>query len=70
MSERKPTAFPILMKNDICSLIQAADGVYQIRFSNRAANVYLVRGSARTILIDVGLSTNYPYLVECLKHLG
>jgi hydroxyacylglutathione hydrolase len=67
MSERKPTAFPILMKNDTCSLIQAADDVYQIRFSNRAANAYLVRGSARTIMIDVGLSTNYPALVECLN---
>ncbi len=70
MSERKPTAFPILMKNDICSLIQAADDVYQIRFSNRAANAYLVRGSARTILIDVGLSSNYPAMVECLTFVG
>lgn len=67
MSERKPTAFPTLMKNDTCSLIQAADDVYQIRFSNRAANAYLVRGSARTILIDVGLSSNYPAMVECLN---
>ena len=48
MSDRKPTAFPILTKNDVCSLIQAADDVYQIRFSNRAANAYLVRGSARS----------------------
>ena len=55
------------MKNDICSLIQAADDVYQIRFKNRAANAYLVRGSARTILIDVGLSSNYPAMVECLE---
>lgn len=67
MSDRKPTSFPILMKNDTCSLIQAADDVYQIRFSNRAANAYLVRGSARTILIDVGLSSNYPAMVECLN---
>ena len=37
MSDGKPTAFPVLMKNDTCSLIQAADDVYQIRFSNRAA---------------------------------
>ncbi|WP_456622589.1 MULTISPECIES: MBL fold metallo-hydrolase [unclassified Bradyrhizobium] len=70
MSDRKPTAFPILMKNDVCSLIQAADNVYQIRFSNRAANAYLVRGSARTILIDVGLSSNYPALAECLNFAG
>jgi len=49
MSDRKPTVFPVLMKNDTCSLIQAADDVYQIRFSNRAANAYLVRGSARRL---------------------
>ena len=70
MSDRKPTPFPILLNNEVCSLVQADENVYQIRFKNRAANVYLVRGSARTILIDVGLSTNYPYLVECLNHLG
>ncbi|MGL1595049.1 MBL fold metallo-hydrolase, partial [Vibrio parahaemolyticus] len=39
-------------------------------FKNRAANAYLVRGSKRTIMIDVGLSTNYPSLVACLDHLG
>ena len=70
MSDRKPTPFPVLLNNEVCSLVQADENVYQIRFKNRAANVYLVRGSARTILIDVGLSTNYPYLVECLNHLG
>jgi len=70
MSDRKPSPFPILLNNEVCSLIQADENVYQIRFKNRAANAYLVRGSARTILIDVGLSSNYPYLVECLNHLG
>ena len=70
MSERKPSPFPVLLNNDICSLIQAAEDVYQIRFKNRAANAYLVRGSKRTIMIDVGLSSNYSHLLECLQHLG
>ncbi|MBV9980856.1 MBL fold metallo-hydrolase [Bradyrhizobium sp.] len=70
MSDRKPIPFPILLNNEVCSLIQADEDVYQIRFKNRAANAYLMRGSARTILIDVGLSTNYPHLVECLNHVG
>ena len=60
MSDRKPSPFPVLLKNDVCSLIQAAEDVYQIRFNNRAANAYLVRGKSRTIMIDVGLSSNYP----------
>ena len=70
MSDRKPSPFPILLNNDVCSLIQAAEDVYQIRFKNRAANAYLVRGSKRTIMIDVGLSSNYSHLLECLQHLG
>jgi hydroxyacylglutathione hydrolase len=70
MSDRKLSPFPILLNNDVCSLIQAAEDVYQIRFKNRAANAYLIRGSKRTIMIDVGLSSNYPHLLECLQHLG
>src|SRR5437764_7877352 len=70
MSDRKPSPFPVLLNNDVCSLIQAAENVYQIRFKNRAANAYLVRGRSRTIMIDVGLSSNYPHLLTCLDHLG
>ena len=70
MSDRKPTRFPILLDNEMCSLIQADENVYQIRFKNRAANAYLVRGKSRTILIDVGLSSNYPHLLTCLAHVG
>ena len=70
MSDRKPSPFPVLLDNAVCSLIQAAEDVYQIRFKNRAANAYLVRGKSRTIMIDVGLSTNYPHLLTCLNHVG
>jgi hydroxyacylglutathione hydrolase len=69
MSDRRPSPFKTLLDSDVCSLIQAADDVYQIRFKNRAANAYLVRGSSRTIMIDVGLSSNYPHLLTCLNHL-
>ena len=69
MSDRKASPFPILLNNDVCSLIQAAEDVYQIRFKNRAANAYLVRGKSRTIMIDVGLTSNFPALLECLNHL-
>ena len=69
MSDRKPSPFPVLLNNDVCSLIEAAQDVYQIRFKNRAANAYLVRGSKRTIMIDVGLSSNFPALRECLQHI-
>jgi hydroxyacylglutathione hydrolase len=70
MSGREAGPFSTLLTNDVCSLIQAAEGVYQIRPRNRAANAYLVRGSSRTIMIDVGLSSNFPAVLECLNHLG
>ena len=70
MSDRRPSPFKTLFDTEVASLIQAADDVYQVRFKNRAANAYLVRGSKRTIMIDVGLSTNYPHLVACLGHIG
>ena len=69
MSDQEPGSFLTLLTNDVCSLIQAAEGVYQIRPRNRAANAYLVRGSSRTIMIDVGLSSNFPALLECLNHV-
>ena len=46
------------------------DDGYQIRFKNRAANAYLAVESKRTILIDVGLSWNFPHLLACLNHVG
>ena len=70
MSDRRPSPFKTLLDSEACTLIEAAPDVYQIRFKNRAANAYLVRGSKRTILIDVGLSTNYPHLLACLAHVG
>ncbi|WP_426436545.1 MBL fold metallo-hydrolase [Bradyrhizobium genosp. P] len=70
MSDRRPSPFKTLFDTDVATLIQAAEDVYQIRFKNRAANAYLVRGSRRTIMIDVGLSSNYPHLVACLDHIG
>jgi hydroxyacylglutathione hydrolase len=70
MSDRKPSPFKTLLDSEAATLIQAAEDVYQIRFKNRAANAYLVRGARRTIMIDVGLSTNYPHLLACLNHVG
>jgi glyoxylase-like metal-dependent hydrolase (beta-lactamase superfamily II) len=29
-----------------------------------------VRGSSRTIMIDIGLSSNFPHLLTCLNHVG
>src|SRR6476660_1424860 len=70
MGDRRPSPFKTLFDSEVCTLIQAADDVYQIRFKNRAANAYLVCGSRRTILVDVGLSSNYPHLLTCLNHVG
>ena len=58
------------MNTDVCYADSGGRDVYQIRFKNRAANAYLVRGSSRTIMIDVGLSSNFPHLLQCLDHVG
>jgi len=70
MSDRRPSPFEILLETEVCTLILAAPDVYQVRFKNRAANAYLVVGSKRTIMIDVGLSSNYSHLLTCLDHVG
>jgi hydroxyacylglutathione hydrolase len=70
MSDRRPSPFKTLFDTEVCTLIEATDDVYQIRFKNRAANAYLVCGSRRTIMVDVGLSSNYPHLLACLNHVG
>jgi glyoxylase-like metal-dependent hydrolase (beta-lactamase superfamily II) len=70
MSDRRPSPFKMLFDSDVCSLIEATSDVYQIRFKNRAANAYLVCGSKRTVMIDVGLSSNYPALLACLNRVG
>jgi hydroxyacylglutathione hydrolase len=70
MSDRRPSPFKTLLDGELATLIQAAPDVYQVRFKNRAANAYLVVGTKRTILVDVGLSTNYPHLLACLAHVG
>lgn len=70
MSERRPSPFKILLEREVCTLFQAAPDVYQVRFKNRAANAYVIIGRKRTIMIDVGLSSNYPDLLACLHHIG
>jgi glyoxylase-like metal-dependent hydrolase (beta-lactamase superfamily II) len=70
MSERRPSPFKILLERDVCTLFLAAPDVYQVRFKNRAANAYVILGSKRTIMVDVGLSSNYPDLLACLHHIG
>ena len=69
MNDRRPSPFKTLLDSEMCTLSEAAEDVYQIRFKNRAANAYLIRGSSRTVMIDVGLSSNYPHLLTCLDQL-
>src|ERR1700751_4062747 len=70
MSDRRPSPFKTLLATAGFPLIDAPPDVYQVRFKNRAANAYLVVGSKPAILIDVGLSSNFPHLLTCLDHVG
>lgn len=70
MNERPRVEFETLFNTEFISVIKALDNVYQIRFKSRAANCYVIKGSARTVLIDVGLASTYPHLEEALRHIG
>ena len=37
MNDRRPSPFKTLLDSEMCTLIEAAEDVYQIRFKNRAA---------------------------------
>lgn len=70
MSDRSQIIFETVLNSEFISVIKATENVYQFRFKSRAANCYLVKGKARTIMIDVGLASTYPYLLDALNHLG
>ena len=70
MSTHPRVEFETILNNDFYSLTKAAEGVYQFRFKSRSANAYLVKGTSRTLLIDVGLASTFPYLEEGLEYLA
>lgn len=70
MSDKPPEPFETVFNDESYTLIRAASGVHQFRFKSRGANAYLVQGSRRTILIDVGLVSTFPQLQHGMNHLG
>lgn len=51
-------------------IVELRPGIYQFAGEKPGSHVYLVRGLGKNVLIDTGVSSNLPYLVRCLQHLG
>ncbi len=69
-TERPKEPFETVINDEFYALVRAAPSVHQFRFKSRGANAYLVQGSRRTALIDVGLASTFPYLEAGMRHLG
>jgi hydroxyacylglutathione hydrolase len=50
--------------------IELRPGVYQIPSEKFGSHVYLIRGSNKNVLVDTGMTSNFPQLARCLKQLG
>jgi glyoxylase-like metal-dependent hydrolase (beta-lactamase superfamily II) len=50
--------------------VELRPGIYQFLGEKPGSHVYLVRGWDKNVLIDTGVSSNFPNLEECLKKLG
>ena len=68
MSERKPSPFKTLLESDVCTLIKA---VTPIKYANPEPRGERLSGAwqLRTIMVDVGLSSNYPHLPGVCNHI-
>lgn len=51
-------------------IIEVRAGIYQFLGEKPGSHVYLIRGWDKNVLIDTGVSSNFRYLVRCLKQLG
>jgi len=68
MSDRKPSPFPILLNNDVCSLIQAAENMIDVGLSSNYPSLRLpgsLQEPRRQRLDGSGFSTH----LQCLHHL-
>lgn len=51
-------------------IVELRPGIYQFRGEKQGSHVYLVRGWDKNVLIDTGISFNFPHLKACLQKLG
>ena len=51
-------------------IVEVRTDIYQFLGEKPGSHVYLIRGWDKNVLIDTGTSSNFPYLVECLRRLG
>ncbi len=52
------------------SITKLKPGIYQFYGEKPGSHVYLIRGSDKNVLIDTGITTNFPYIRKCLQETG
>lgn len=52
------------------TVLECRPGVFNFRSRTRGSNVYLLVGSRRTVLVDTGLASSLPSLLEELGKIG
>ena len=52
------------------SIVELKPDIYQIRAVRPGSHVYLIKGTQKNVLIDVGLADSFPHVKECLSHVG
>jgi len=52
------------------NITELRPGIYQFHGKKPGSHVYLIRGSDKNVLIDTGIASNFPYIEECLRHVG
>ncbi len=50
--------------------VELCPGIYQFPSEKPGSHVYLICGLNKNVLIDTGITSNFRYLVRCLRELG
>jgi hydroxyacylglutathione hydrolase len=51
-------------------IVELKPNIYQIRSERPGSHVYLIKGTAKNVMIDTGTASNYANLEACLKVVG
>lgn len=57
-------------KSEPSRIVELKSGIYQFHSEKPGSHVYLVRGSARNVLIDTGVTSKFSLLKDRLSELG
>jgi len=54
----------------VSMIVELRPNIYMIKAEKPGSHVYLIKGNSKNVLIDTGMTANFPYLKACLHELG